>query len=150
MACIGRSTLPLRRHLTAKATRITDKDGLPLSATWSVRSLLENEHQTMSDEHFEHLFRLAQLRAPESPEAFEKLKKDVNQLSSFVEPIQRHDYGTVKPLSHLWQERIGMELRPDVPKRDPEEVRGRALLKEARQRSGHFYMVRGSLPSSDS
>ncbi|KAL0074856.1 hypothetical protein J3Q64DRAFT_1199154 [Phycomyces blakesleeanus] len=151
MTCFARSTLALRRQFTSKASlRITDKDGLPLSATWSVRSLLENDHQTMSDEQFKSLFRLAQLRAPSSADAFEKLKKDVNQLSAFVGPIQRHEYGTIKPLSHIWQERIGMELRQDKPKNDPEEVRGRALLKEAKQISGHFYMVRGSLPSSDS
>ncbi|KAI8367637.1 uncharacterized protein BYT42DRAFT_586948 [Radiomyces spectabilis] len=128
-----------------------DSDGLPKQPTWSVHSLVSSISEdagTISNEHFDHLFRLAQLRAPVDPETRSKLKKDVDQLSQFTQHIQTADFGHVEPLTHIWPETEGLTLREDVCEAS-DQIRGRALMEKAKHTSGNFYAVRGSLPSSD-
>ncbi|CAO3634540.1 unnamed protein product [Cunninghamella echinulata] len=55
---------------------------------------------------------LAQLRPPPKDSiSREDLKSNLNELTKFVEAIQLEDFGTTKPLSHIWQEGTGLELR---------------------------------------
>ncbi|KAF7721114.1 hypothetical protein EC973_005398 [Apophysomyces ossiformis] len=129
-----------------------DQDGLPVEPTWSVKTLLEpanGDVKAITDEQLDHLFRLAQLRPPADHTAREALKRDVKQLSQFTRHIQGQDFGQVEPLTHIWREDIGLCLREDQTKDQADEAKGRDLLRNARQKSGHFYTVPDKVPSMD-
>ncbi|KAI8081368.1 uncharacterized protein BX664DRAFT_361539 [Halteromyces radiatus] len=138
----------IKRFLTC-TTRIQSKykvdgDGLPLSPTWSVNSLLNtsNDQTSISDEQLDHLCRLAQLLPPKQAKDREQLKSDMNDLTRFVQSIQQQDFGKTEPLSHIWQETTGMNLRTDNVI-NTDKVNGTKLLEKAKQISYPFYTVKG-------
>jgi aspartyl/glutamyl-tRNA(Asn/Gln) amidotransferase C subunit len=103
----------------------------------------------ISDKQFKHLLQLSRLSLPLKDQA-EKLKSEIDQLTQFTEHIKLHDFKSVdKPLTHIWKQDMGQVLRSDDLVESTEEVRGRDLLKYARKKSGNFYVVKGSIPSSD-
>ncbi|KAI9303475.1 hypothetical protein BJ944DRAFT_183330 [Cunninghamella echinulata] len=127
-----------------------DTDGLPISPTWSVNSLFDktsNHTESITDKQLDHLCQLAQLRPPPRDSiSRDDLKSDLNELTKFVEAIQLEDFGTTKPLTHIWQEDTGLALRSDktvVNSKEEEKQKGRELLKNAKQVSNYFYTVKG-------
>ncbi|KAI9492952.1 hypothetical protein BDB00DRAFT_409048 [Zychaea mexicana] len=123
-----------------------DKDCLPLSATWSIRSLLassnDQQQASITDEQFNHLFRLAQLRPPESQKEQDNLKRDLEQMARFTQQIQQLAMTDVEPLVQLWEDNVGMITRSDNAPTESGEPRGRVLLQHAEQKQhGHFYVV---------
>lgn len=121
---------------------------LPLKPTWSVQSLLEPLGEPISDKQFKHLLVLSRLSVSNQEEA-NKLKSEIDQLTQFTEHIKLHDFKDEKPLTHIWKEDVGQILRNDEKVESSNEVCGRELLKYAKEKSGNFYAVRGTMPSSD-
>ncbi|KAG1461542.1 hypothetical protein G6F56_005705 [Rhizopus delemar] len=105
---------------------------------------MEPGGEPISDKQFKHLLNLARLNIPKEHES--KLKSEIDQLSQFTEHIKCHDFNNVEPLTHIWKEDIGLSLREDEP---IEKVKGRQLLSKAAKKSGNFYVVKGSMPSSE-
>ncbi|CAO3701052.1 unnamed protein product [Rhizopus stolonifer] len=134
----------IKRSITTKTPNTIDAHGLPLKPTWSIKSLMEPEGEPISDKQFKHLLNLARLNIPKEQES--KLKSEIDQLSQFTEHIKRHDFNNVEPLTHIWKQDIGLLLREDEP---IEKVKGRQLLSKAAKKSGNFYVVKGSMPSSE-
>lgn len=104
----------------------------------------------ISDKQFKHLLQLSRLGLPPKKQA-DKLKSEIDQLTQFTEHIKLYDFKVVdKPLTHIWKQDVGQVLRDDnLVETDPEEVRGRDLLKYAKKKSGNFYVVKGSILPSD-
>ncbi|OBZ90198.1 hypothetical protein A0J61_01747 [Choanephora cucurbitarum] len=127
------------------STRVpVDKQCIPLKPTWSIQSLLEPIGEPISDKQFKHLLSLARLDIDK--EHASTLKKEIDQLTQLTEHIKKFNTDQ-KPMTHIWQEGSGQLLRDD------EQVecqpKGRDLLKHAKRKSGNFYVVQGSLPSTD-
>lgn len=99
--------------------------------------------QGISQEQFERLLTLSRLSCPDTEQA-NKLKADIDQLTQFTKHIQLHDFKQEEPLTHIWQEGTGQTVRQDKE----EIVNGRELLKYAKKKSGNFYVVKGTMPSS--
>jgi Asp-tRNA(Asn)/Glu-tRNA(Gln) amidotransferase C subunit len=70
-------------------------------------------------------------------------------LTQFTEHIKQLDIAVDQPLTHIWKEDVGQILRDDDQVEALQQVRGRDLLKLAKQKSGNFYVVKGSIPSSE-
>ncbi|CAO3630925.1 unnamed protein product [Cunninghamella blakesleeana] len=152
-----------KRYLSCTSRYLTqhkiDADGLPLAPTWSVYSLFNNNNSNntdntesikITDQQLDHLCQLAQLRLPpKDSKSRENLKSDMNELTQFIQHIQleKEVFGgntnKVKPLAHIWQESVGLELRNDDVHHYEEEKEGRELLKNAKQVYNHFYTVKG-------
>lgn len=120
----------------------------PLKPTWSIKSLLESETEPISDKQFKHLLNLAQLSIRDKQHEM-KLKAEIDQLTQFTDNIKKWDATVDKPLTHIWKEDIGQILRDDNKIESTKEMRGRDLLKMAQKKSGNFYVVKGSMPSSE-
>ncbi|KAI7847199.1 hypothetical protein BDC45DRAFT_526764 [Circinella umbellata] len=122
-----------------------DSDCLPTSPTWSINSLLdvnsEQQQKGITDKQFNHLFRLAQLRPPESQKEKENLKHDLDEILRFTEHIQDLETSQVEPLVQLWERNVGMITRKDQINQDKKELKGRTLLKNAEKKHGYFYIV---------
>jgi Asp-tRNA(Asn)/Glu-tRNA(Gln) amidotransferase C subunit len=126
----------------------------PLEPTWSVKSLLntKNSNNTMtasnsspiSDEQLDHLFQLAQLRPPTNAEDRRQLTIDMDDLTKFIQSIQQKDFGDTAPMTHVWQDDTGMTLRSDdVSSNQSDQVKGTALLDNAKQTFPPFFAVKG-------
>ncbi|KAI9263831.1 hypothetical protein EDC94DRAFT_72993 [Helicostylum pulchrum] len=135
-----------KRSLTTKV----DAQCIPLKPTWSVQSLLEPMGEPISDKQFQHLLTLSRLGVTNQEQA-SKLKSEIDQLTQFTEHIKTVDFKGEKPLTHIWKEDVGQVLRSDElveSSSSRDEVRGRDLLKYAKEKSGNFYVVKGTMPSS--
>lgn len=119
-----------------------------MKPTWSIQSLLEPLGEPISDKQFKHLLALSRL-SPPTQEKTDKLKSEIDRLSQFTAHIKLHDFKGVEPLTHIWKEDVGQILRSDDEVETLDEPRGRELLKHAQQKSGNFYVVKATLPSSD-
>lgn len=125
-----------------------DAQCIPLKPTWSIQSLLEPMGEPISDKQFKHLLALSRL-SPPTKEKADKLKSEIDRLSQFTAHIKLHDFKHVEPLTHIWKEDVSQLLRDDNQVETLDEPRGRELLKHAQQKSGNFYVVKATLPSSD-
>ncbi|KAI9281508.1 hypothetical protein BY458DRAFT_544270 [Sporodiniella umbellata] len=138
------------RHCVKRSIATTkqpvDKHELPIKPTWSTQSLLEPLGETISDEQFKHLLNLSRLNIP--LEEASHLKKEIDQLTQFTEHIKKQDFGHVEPLTHIWKENTGILLRSDE-QIEEDRANGRKLLSKATKKSGNFYVVKGSMPSSE-
>lgn len=121
-----------------------DGQCLPLKPTWSIQSLMEPMGEGISQSQFERLLSLSRLNCRDGEQA-EQLKKDIDQLTQFTKHIQLHDFKQEEPLTHIWQQDVGQRLREDKETK----VDGRELLKYAKKKSGNFYVVKGTMPSSE-
>lgn len=131
----------------AKEVRLSHSYNKPSKPTWSIYSLLESgDRPSITDEQFNRLFELAQLQSPSSNQEKEALKKDLDQISHFLEQIQRLDLENVEPLIQLWNQDTGLRLRDDVPE---EEFDGRSLLKHAKKTVDGYYAVEGKVASTE-
>ena len=101
----------------------------------------EKQQKRITDKQFDHLFRLAQLRPPESQKDKANLKYDLDQILRFTEHIQDLETTQVEPLIQLWEEEVGMITRKDESNQDKKELKGRTLLKNAEQKHGYFFIV---------
>jgi aspartyl/glutamyl-tRNA(Asn/Gln) amidotransferase C subunit len=119
-----------------------------LKPTWSIKSLLEPAGEPISDKQFRHLLTLARLNIP-NKEQETKLKAEIDQLTQFTEHIKKLDIAVDQPLTHIWKDNIGQILRDDNQVESLKQVRGRDLLNLAKKKSGNFYVVKGSMPSSE-
>ncbi|CAO3579070.1 unnamed protein product [Absidia cylindrospora] len=150
------SLLYTKRFFTSTSRRLSkckvDSDGLPLVPTWSVNSLLNTtkdnassaEASSMSDEKLDHLFRLAQLRPPKDTHDRAQLTKDMDNLTRFIQSIQQKDFGDTVPMTHVWQDATGMALRSDdIDSSHSDQVKGTALLDNAKETFPPFYAVKG-------
>ncbi|KAI8997851.1 hypothetical protein BDB01DRAFT_893300 [Pilobolus umbonatus] len=124
-----------------------DEYCLPLKPTWSVKSLLEPVGQPISDKQFQHLLKLSQLSI--SKERVGELKAEIDQLTQFTDHVRQYDFKGVTPLTHIWKEETSQILRDDTKVEASDEARSRVLLKHASKTSGNFYVVKGSMPSSE-
>ncbi|KAI8337222.1 hypothetical protein BC941DRAFT_427094 [Chlamydoabsidia padenii] len=141
----------LKRSLHCTTRNLTkpkvDSDGLPLAPTWSIDTLLNSTKSSttsssISDEQFDHLFRLAQLRPPQDKMERAQLAKDLDDLTRFIQSIQQKDFGNTEPVTHIWQDSVGMTLRSDDIG-NTDTVKGTALLKNAKNIMDPFYTVKG-------
>ncbi|KAI8142820.1 hypothetical protein BJV82DRAFT_138909 [Fennellomyces sp. T-0311] len=150
---VARSLLHKRTFIStvAKESVKVDSDCLPLTATWSIRTLLDANDTSprITDEQFNHLFRLAQLRPPESQKAKDNLKRDLDQISRFTEQIEQLALTNAEPMVQLWETGVGMTTRADVAAQDAAEPRGRELLENAEQTHGNFYVVQSKIASAE-
>ncbi|ORZ25232.1 hypothetical protein BCR42DRAFT_399673 [Absidia repens] len=153
------SSFYAKRFFASTSRRLSkckvDSDGLPLAPTWSVNSLLnitkDNNNNkassigtSMSDEQLDHLFRLAQLRPPKDTHDRAQLTKDMDDLTRFIQSIQQKDFGDTAPMTHIWQDATGMALRSDdIDSSDSDQVKGTALLDNAKETFPPFYAVKG-------
>ncbi|KAI8074053.1 hypothetical protein BC940DRAFT_289886 [Gongronella butleri] len=130
-----------RRSFTTRCA--VDADALPLKPTWSVTSLLPDEHKaTMPQKQLDHLCRLAQLR----PRSDSALANDMNDLTHFIGTIQGGQID-IQPLIHIHDPKHSLDVRDDTPNTD---IAGRTLLKNARNTQGYFYTVPSlSTPSAE-
>lgn len=110
--------------------------------------MLEPAGEPISDKQFRHLLALARLNIPDK-EQETKLKAEIDQLRQFTEHIKKLEIAVDQPLTHIWQENVGQILRDDNQVETLEQARGRDLLKLAKKKSGNFYVVKGSMPSSE-
>jgi Asp-tRNA(Asn)/Glu-tRNA(Gln) amidotransferase C subunit len=129
----------------------------PTAPTWSVNSLFntksnkntlsatESENSSaISDEQLDHLFRLAQLQPPTNTQERIQLTKDMDDLTNFIHSIQQKDFGNTAPMTHVWQDGTGMALRnDDIISDQSDQVKGTALLNNAKQTFTPFYTVKG-------
>ena len=74
------------------------------------------------------MFRLAQLRPPESQKEKENLKHDLDEILRFTEHIQDLETSQVEPLIQLWEHNVGMITRKDQINQDKKELKGRTLF----------------------
>ncbi|CAO0793937.1 unnamed protein product [Mucor circinelloides] len=143
--------LRVTRHLSKRlyTTKVAvDEHCLPLKPTWSIKSLLQTEAEPISDKQFKHLLNLAQLSIRDKQHEL-KLKAEIDQLTQFTDNIKQWDASVDKPLTHIWKADVGQILRDDDEIESTAELRGRDLLKLAQKKSGNFYVVKGSMPSSE-
>ncbi|RUS21212.1 hypothetical protein BC937DRAFT_93341 [Endogone sp. FLAS-F59071] len=93
-----------------------DSDGLPRTATWSIKSLLppSSPPSVLTPSDLTHLLRLARLRPPATTHETTALVKDVNDLAHFTRHIQSVDVESVAPLRGVWGDEVGMAMREDV------------------------------------
>lgn len=105
---------------------------------------MEPMGQGISNEQFQHLLSLSRLSCPDVEQA-NKLKSDIDQLTQFTKHIQLHDFKKEEPLTHIWKQDVGQIVRED---KETTSVNGRELLKHAKKKSGNFYVVKGTMPSS--
>lgn len=102
--------------------------------------------EPISDKQFKHLLSLARLNVPREQQG--QLKSDIDKLTQFTEHIKLHDFKDVEPLTHIWKEDMSLLARnDDIIEQDA--VKGRELLTKAKKKSGHFYVVKGSIPNSE-
>ncbi|KAG2204154.1 hypothetical protein INT47_011637 [Mucor saturninus] len=135
-------TRVLKRTFTTQETRTVDAQCLPLKPTWSIGSLMEPVDNGISQDQFERLLSLSRLKCKDRDQA-NGFKKDIDQLSQFTKHLQLHDFKE-EPLTHIWQQEKGQLVREDKET----HVDGRELLKYAKKKSGNFYVVKGTMPSS--
>ncbi|KAI8378487.1 hypothetical protein BD560DRAFT_445016 [Blakeslea trispora] len=135
----------ISRLYSTKGLAPVDKQCIPLKPTWSIQSLLEPVGEPISDKQFDHLLSLARLKVDKERVT---LKKEIDQLTQFTEHIKKLNIDQ-KPMTHIWQEQTGQQLRSDEQVETEQQKRGRDLLRHAEKKSGHFYVVQGSLPSTD-
>ncbi|KAG2200258.1 hypothetical protein INT46_009235 [Mucor plumbeus] len=135
-----------RRLYSTKVT--VDEYCLPLKPKWSIKSLLQSETEPISDKQFKHLLNLTQLSIQDKQHEM-KLKAEIDQLTQFTDNIKKWDATVDKPLTHIWKEDVGQILRDDNKIESTKEMRGRDLLQMAQKKSGNFYVVKGSMPSSE-
>ncbi|KAI8637562.1 hypothetical protein BD408DRAFT_447539 [Parasitella parasitica] len=135
-----------RRLYSAKVP--VDEYCLPLKPTWSIESLLQSKTEPISDKQFKHLLSLAQLTIRDKQHEL-KLKAEIDQLTQFTDNIKLWDASVDRPLTHIWKADDGQILRDDNEIESAKEMRGRDLLNLAQEKSGSFYVVKGSTPSSD-
>lgn len=80
----------------------------------------------------------------------QKLKREINNLTQFTDNVKQFDINdTIRPLTHIWKENTSQLLRSDDNVETLREKRGRDLLKLASKKSGNFYVVKGTIPSSE-
>ncbi|KAG9304284.1 hypothetical protein G9A89_019846 [Geosiphon pyriformis] len=142
---------------------VVDDDGMPKEATWSVKALLPpisisnnlpdhtQNHEEIDTEQMKHLFRLCNLRVPQSSQQLNIIKTDINRLCHFVRHIQEVDVHDVPPMRSTWSDNLGVVFRPDDETFSFSEVEdeqaGRELLKRAKVTKGDYYLV--EIGSSD-
>ncbi|KAK9727882.1 hypothetical protein K7432_001452 [Basidiobolus ranarum] len=118
---------------------------LKLKPTWSVRSLLPTtatqSSEVLTKEELIHLSKLSNLHF--SPERLESLTKDVNDLCHLVKKIQEVDVSGVDPLIRLTPEKtISFQEVGADEELYSKEIKGRGLLKHAKELYGNYYVVR--------
>ena len=122
-----------------------DVDDLLFKPTWSVRSLMPSEHQSMeaqniTSKQLRHLLRLSALPPPKDAEEEEKMLSTLSSQLHFVKEIQKVDTTGVEPLRSLRDEtmegereaEIGMDAMKDALAK--EEIRGRHHKRIRRRR----------------
>lgn len=111
--------------------------------------MLQTKSEPISDKEFKHLLNLARLNI-QDPEKKQKLKQEIDNLTQFTENIKHFDINdSIEPLTHIWKQETSQLLRNDNDIETISEKRGRDLLKLASKKSGNFYVVKGSMPSSE-
>ncbi|ORX93752.1 hypothetical protein K493DRAFT_315855 [Basidiobolus meristosporus CBS 931.73] len=113
--------------------------------SWSVRSLLPTStvHSSgvITKDELSHLSKLSNLHF--SPEKLEVLTKDVNDLCHLVGKIQEVEVGEVEPLIRLTPEKtVSFQVTRPEEALYSKEVKGRGLLRHAKELYGNYYVVR--------
>ena len=138
------STRPARLNSTLSSSPTprtdveTDEHGIPIHPTWSVNELLSSYPKpTISPATLKHLHALSALIPPEegSPE-HAKLTEEIQDLVKLVEAVKLVDTNSVDgdgvPDGRIWAEGTGIDLDAEPITADENEVRGRSLLKYAK------------------
>ncbi|KAF9647052.1 hypothetical protein BDM02DRAFT_3117669 [Thelephora ganbajun] len=117
----------------------TDEDGIPIRPTWSVNELLSSyPRPTISPATLKHLHKLSALIPPEEgSHEHAKLTEEIQDLVKLVEAVKLvntdsvDDWNSV-PDGRIWAEGTGIDLNAEPILVDENEVKGRALLKYAK------------------
>lgn len=135
----ARLTSSLSHNPTLRTDIETDEHGIPIRPTWSVNELLSSYPKpTISPATLKHLHALSALIPPEegSPEHV-KLAEEMQDLVKLVEAVKlvntdSVDEGNSVPDGRIWAEGTGIDLDAEPVPVDENEVRGRGLLKYAK------------------
>lgn len=143
------SSSPLSHNPTLHTDVETDDVGIPVRPTWSVNELLSSYPKpTIPTATLKHLHTLSALVPPEegTPE-HAKLTEEMEDLVKLVEVVKfvntnSVDDGNGVPDGRIWAEGTGIDLNAEPIPADENAVRGRGLLKYAKNVSPEgMYLV---------